>query len=147
MKWIDIPPVWLAGALVLAWGLGYLVPEPGFGAWAVGAGRGLIVLGCLLIAAALWAFRQARTTPIPHQAPSALIDTGVFRVTRNPIYLADALILAGAVLIWRAALPLLLVPAFMGVIQARFIRAEEARLAAAFPEPFRAYANRVRRWL
>lgn len=133
--------------MVLAWWLGQFVPEPRLGAWAFWVGRALIVAGFVLIGAALWAFRAARTTPIPHQAPSALVSHGIFRLTRNPIYLADALILLGAIVSWRAVVPLIVVPAFVAVIQARFITAEEARLQAAFPEDFALYRKRVRRWI
>ena len=96
---------------------------------------------------AVWEMHQARTTPIPHMQPSNLVDGGVFAVSRNPIYLGDALVLGGVVL--RADAPLLvgLVPVFVWIILVRFIRAEEARLLAAFGDRFVAYTAKTRRWI
>lgn len=147
MKWLDTPPVWLVGCLVLAWAMARLWPEPALGAWAGWAGPVLILAGLALIAAAAWEFRRAQTTIVPHETPRALIDGGVYRLSRNPIYLGDALILLGAILLWRAPLSLLLVPVFVWIVQVRFVQPEEARLAATFPDAYRAYAARVRRWL
>lgn len=102
------------------------------------------------VALAVWAalsFRAAKTTIVPHQAPSALITTGAFAWSRNPIYLADAIVLFGWWLIFGAALPLLFVAIFIWIINVRFIRPEEQRLAEAFGDEFRAYASTVRRWI
>lgn len=84
---------------------------------------------------------------IPRQTPSALITTGIFRLSRNPIYLADLLILAGFSLIWGKPLGLVLVPVLAWILFARFIQGEEARLRAMFGAEFEAYAARTRRWL
>ncbi|MDF0602926.1 methyltransferase [Psychromarinibacter sp. C21-152] len=146
-KWIDMPPVWLLGAVALAWGLGQAVPEPSFGGWARAVAPVLVLAGLALIAAAAWEFRRARTTIIPHEAPQAMVAQGVYRLSRNPIYLGDALILAGAILWGQAVVPLVLLPLFVWIIRARFILPEEARLAAAFPDAFAAYRARTRRWI
>ncbi|SIS99510.1 Protein-S-isoprenylcysteine O-methyltransferase Ste14 [Roseivivax lentus] len=143
MKWIDMPPVWLLGALVLARlgaGLGAVPRLPMSGAVFIAMGLGLIAL-------AAWEFRRARTTIIPRDAPSALIRTGIFAKTRNPIYLGDALILAGCALWWGSLPGLLLVPVFIWLINKRFIAGEEARLRDTFLAEFDAYAQQVRRWL
>jgi protein-S-isoprenylcysteine O-methyltransferase Ste14 len=99
----------------------------------------------MLAAVAQMALR--RTTVIPRRDPSALVTGGVYAISRNPIYLADALILAGVVLWADVPLAAPLVPAFMALIQRRFIRGEEARIAAAFGADFAAYAVRTPRWL
>ena len=75
--------------------------------------------------------RRARTTPIPHMQPSALVTGGIFGRSRNPIYLDEALVLAGLCLRWGWP-ALILVPLFAAVITDRFIRAEEARLHDGF---------------
>ncbi|MEM9426080.1 MAG: isoprenylcysteine carboxylmethyltransferase family protein [Pseudomonadota bacterium] len=143
MKYLDLPPIWLLGALILTrispWGL----------PWGAAFWPGVILLSLAagLVAAALWEFARARTTPIPHQHPSALIDSGIFRWTRNPIYLADILILAGFTLVWAKMLGLVLLPILVALLDRRFIRTEEARLTAAFGDAFEAYAARTRRWL
>ena len=149
MKMIDIPPAWLAAALALAWLQTHMVPIELFAPWPIWnlVGGGLVALGLGLMVLALVEFKRARTTPIPHRQPAALIDRGIFALTRNPIYLGDALILAGLSLRWQSILGLLLVPVFIALIDRRFIRAEEARLEAGFGSAFATYASRVRRWL
>lgn len=146
-KWIDMPPVWLLGALGVVWALGRAVPEPAFGGWARVVAPVLVLAGLALIAAAAVEFRRSRTTIIPHEMPQAMVAHGVYRLSRNPIYLGDALILTGAVFWWQAVLPLVVLPVFLWVIRARFILPEEARLEAAFPDAFAAYRARTRRWI
>ena len=79
--------------------------------------------------------------------PDALVTTGPFAISRNPIYLADALILMGLSLRWDAPIGVLLVPAFVWLITRRFILAEEARLSDHFGAAFDAYRKDTRRWL
>jgi len=147
-KMIDVPPVWLALFLALVWLQGtYLPVGPEPGPLARVLGGALILGGLALIFVAAWEFRRHRTSVVPHMEPDALVTSGLFALSRNPIYLADALILWGCALRWHAWPSLLLVPLFMGFIARRFIAAEEARLRAAFGEAFEDYARRVRRWL
>ncbi len=147
-KMIDVPPVWLALCLVLVWLQGtYLPVGPEPGALVRGVGGVLILAAVLLIGLAAWEFRRHRTTVVPHLKPDALVTSGVFALSRNPIYLADALIIAGCALRWHAWSSLILVPLFMRFIAWRFIEDEEARLRAAFGKAFDAYAAKVRRWI
>ena len=143
MKWIDIPPVWLLVFAVLTW-FSRAVVSAGLPGW---LGTALVFVGLALMVAAVAEMMRKRTTPIPHMQPNALAQGGIFGLSRNPIYLGDALILAGLALRWDAPVGLILVPVFMWVITQRFIHAEEARLHAAFPDEFPRYAERVRRWL
>ena len=142
---LDYPPVWLAGFAALAWGIGRLAPMPFPGARVLG--WLLLASGVLLLLGAAAQMLARRTTLDPHGAPSALVTGGLYRLSRNPIYLADALMLAGLALVWRAPQALALVPLFAAVITRRFIRPEEARLMALFPDAFPAFAARTRRWL
>lgn len=142
---LDYPPVWLIAFMALAWGISK-VHAP-LGEALLWPGRLLIGAG---IALALWAalaFRRAKTTLIPHEAPSALVDSGPFRFSRNPIYLADLMILAGWCLALGTPLALLLLVAFQQVLLRRFIRPEEARLATHLGAEYGAYRARVRRWI
>jgi protein-S-isoprenylcysteine O-methyltransferase Ste14 len=75
-----------------------------------------------------------------------MITGGIYRHSRNPIYLADAMILAGAALLQDVG-ALVLVPVFMAVISRRFIAGEEAALAARFAGAYREWAGNTRRWL
>ena len=109
-------------------------------------GTALIVAGLAVMALAITQFLRHRTTVLPRETPAALIQTGIYRWSRNPIYLADAMILSGAALRWDLG-GLILVPLFMALILRRFIRGEEAGLRAAFGPVFDAYAARTRRWI
>lgn len=146
MKWIDLPPAWLALFLALGWMQATYLPLVGFPPWLNHAGTVLTVLGIAFLALAAFEFLRHRTTIVPRETPARLIRTGVFRVSRNPIYLADALILAGLSLRWDAILSLALVPVFVVLITRRFIRDEEDRLQSLFGTEFADYAGRVRRW-
>ena len=149
MKWIDLPPVWLAAFAAIAWAQStYLPAGLDFGgAWSDLAGGLLVGGGLVLMAMAFVEFRRHRTTVIPHLTPTAMIQSGIFARTRNPIYLGDALILAGLILRWDAVLSLPLVPIFVWVIERRFILPEEDRLRRTFRADFARYAQKVRRWV
>ncbi|SHM04872.1 Protein-S-isoprenylcysteine O-methyltransferase Ste14 [Roseovarius litoreus] len=148
-KWLDMPPVWLLGCLVLAWGQATYYPAGlSFGgAWSEFAGGLLVGGGVVLMALALSEFRRHRTTVIPHETPERLIQTGIFSRTRNPIYLGDALVLAGLILWWDAVLALPLVPIFVWVIEKRFIEPEEDRMRRKFRMDFARYCEKTRRWI
>ena len=147
MRSIEIPPLWLLLFLVLVRAIGLALPLALFGSAGRWAGAALVATGVLLMCVAAAQMVLHRTTFIPHRDPSALVTGGVFRLSRNPIYLGDTLVLAGAILWWDAVLALPLLPLFMALIRHRFIRAEEARLEARFGAAFRDWATRTRRWL
>lgn len=142
---IDLPPVWLAGFAAAGGVIGWLVPvHIPHGAT---LGGGLVAAGLALMVLAILQMLLARTTVIPGRDPSRMVTTGLFRLSRNPIYLADAILLAGLYVYWGAALALPLVGLFMYLIFRRFIRDEEARLVALFGPEFEDYKNRTRRWI
>jgi len=148
-KWIDMPPVWLILFIALAWGQATYYPMGlSFGyTWAGLLGGVLVGGGLVLMALAFAEFRKARTTIVPHNTPSALIQSGIFSRTRNPIYLGDALVLAGLILRFDAVLALPLVPIFVWVIERRFIVPEEGRMRREFRKTFAVYEKKVRRWV
>ena len=149
MKWLDLPPVWLAGALVLAWVQSARFPM-GLtfgGAWSDFFGGLLVGGGLLLMLLAFVEFRKHKTTFVPHETPTSLIQTGIFSRTRNPIYLGDALVLAGLILRWDAVLALPLIPLFVWVIEKRFIIPEEDRMRRVFRAEFARYTSKTRRWV
>ncbi|WP_422072683.1 methyltransferase family protein [Tranquillimonas rosea] len=145
-KWIDIPPTWLALCIALGWAQAALWPVAWPG-WGRPLGGLLIATGLALMLAAVLEMRRRRTTPLPHLMPSALVRTGVFRVSRNPIYLGDLLLLAGAGLALGSWLALLAVPVLAWLLDRRFIRPEEERLRTAFGHDFERYRAGVRRWI
>jgi protein-S-isoprenylcysteine O-methyltransferase Ste14 len=149
MNKINVPPVWLAAFVAIAWiqsdyfsfGLGF------GGAWADFAGGLLVGGGLVLLVIAAVEFRRHKTTIIPHETASALIQSGIFSKTRNPIYLGDVLILAGLILRWDAVPSLALVPIFVWVLEKRFIIPEEDRMRRTFRTDFARYEAKVRRWV
>ena len=145
MKLLNMPPVWLIGFMAATWGLARLWAP--LGEALLWPGRGLVAAGIVLIVWSALAFRQARTTIVPHQPPSALVETGPYRFSRNPIYLADLVILAGAALILGAPLALILLVPFREVLRHRFILPEEVVLERDLGPAYLDYKARVRRWL
>lgn len=143
---IDLPPVWLAAHVAVAWVLS-LVSPPVFVGIGTLVGAGLIGLGLAITLLAAAQMALARTTIIPRQDPSALVTTGLFAVSRNPIYLSDVIMLSGVILWLDAILALPLLAGFAWLLQTRFIRDEEARLTATFGPEFDHWAARTRRWL
>ncbi len=119
----DLPPVWLLGHLALLRALS------GFGpSWPLPL-SGLLVAaaGVALMAWAAATMVRARTTFWPGRAPAALVTSGPFRLSRNPIYLGDVLVLLGAILWQGKPAGLLLVPLLVAILARRFISPEEAR--------------------
>ncbi len=149
LKWIDVPPVWLLGALVLAWiqatrfGMGL-----SFGpVWADLLGGLLVGGGIVVFLLAVMEFRRHKTTIVPHRDAERLIQSGIFKRSRNPIYLADVMILAGLVLRWDAVLALPLVPILLWILEKRFVIPEEDRLRRKFRADFARYCQKTRRWV
>lgn len=144
---LDYPPVWLMGAIALVWVEARLVPGVIAFPYVRPVGEVLFWSGLAVAALAGLSFVIARSTIIPHQTPSALITGGLYRISRNPIYLADVMILLGVSFKWGAVSGLLLAPVFMAIITARFILPEEARLRDAFGAEAEAFFARTRRWI
>ncbi|WP_240989024.1 methyltransferase family protein [Salipiger mangrovisoli] len=146
---LDLPPLWLLSCLCLAWVQKDLLPLGlGFGSvWADLLGGLLVGGGVLLAALALLELRRQRTTFMPHEEPDRLVTSGVFRLSRNPIYLGDVMILAGFILYWDAVPSLVLLPIYVWLLEKRFIVPEEGRLRRKFLAEFRKYEKQTRRWL
>jgi protein-S-isoprenylcysteine O-methyltransferase Ste14 len=149
MRRIDIPPVWLLAFVFLAWLQARFL---GFGLSLEGGVTDLLsgVLiggGILIVVMAVVEFRRHKTTVIPHETPTALVQSGIYKYSRNPIYLADILILAGLVLRLDAVLSLVLVPILVWLLERRFILPEEDRLRRTFRADFARYECKTRRWI
>lgn len=142
---VDLPPIWLAGFALLARVAGGLWPI----AFAHDAliGAVLVLMGLALMLGAAAQLVLARTAVIPGRDPKRMLTKGLFRLSRNPIYLGDAIFLAGLTAYWDAWVAMPMVFAFIALINHRFIRPEEARLHRLFGDAFAAYKKRTRRWI
>lgn len=147
MQWIDLPPFWLALAVAGVWAVDAVLPVAVLGPAGQVAGLVLAGLGAGLMAMAAAQMILARTTVIPRRTPARLMTRGAFAISRNPIYLGDALVLAAAILWWDAWAALPILAAFVLLIDRRFIRDEEARLRAVFGQEFDIWAAGTARWV
>ncbi|MHC4839478.1 MAG: methyltransferase family protein [Planctomycetota bacterium] len=142
-------PLHIVAVVVLAMLLSHLyLPVMVILTWPITLiGLAPIAIGLVLVLLATWKFIKARTTIMPFNEPSALIDSGIYRLSRNPIYLGFTLWLVGAALLFGSLTPLFLCPVFPIVADLYFIRAEEKNLTEILGEPYVEYKQRVRRWL
>ncbi len=146
------PAVVLLVAGALAWGLD--VVGPGWSPVGAGVGRalglGVAVVGTGVAGAGAGAFRRAGTTvdPVRIDAVATVVTGGIYRLTRNPMYLGMALVLAG----WCVALGTVLglvvsVPLLVAYLTRFQIVPEERMLEERFGPVYLAFRDRVRRWL
>lgn len=144
---LELPPGWMVAFAAIAWAQAQVLPFTVLGLAGDIVGGALVLAGLAVSGWAALHFLLERTSLIPRTRPNALVTTGLYRFSRNPIYLADTAILLGLILYWDALLCLPLVPIYVKVIERRFIHREEDMLRAHFGEKFDAYAARVRRWI
>jgi protein-S-isoprenylcysteine O-methyltransferase Ste14 len=114
----------------------------------VAAGIVLFIAGYFGIAGTI-AFRRAKTTvnPLKPENSSALVTSGVYRLTRNPMYVSFALILV-AWMVYLSSIALIAGPLLFALYITRFqIQPEERILQGIFGDAFTAYMQRTRRWL
>ena len=148
VKRVIYPPIWLVFGLIAIFALNELMPGMRFTSSGFQILGGVVIfLGLLLLLLAGGLFKRAGTDLVPFKNVSALVTTGIYRLTRNPMYLGMTAILLGCALTVGAALALLVPPVFMVIIELRFIRPEEVMLRELFPEDFPQYCSRVRRWV
>jgi protein-S-isoprenylcysteine O-methyltransferase Ste14 len=147
-KRIVYPPMWLVIGIVAIFALNEFLPGPRFtGTASQVLGGVLLVAGLALLILAGGLFKRAGTDMIPFRNVTALVTTGVYAWTRNPMYLGMALVLLGTAVTVGATTALVVPPVFMAIIELRYIRPEEAMLRQLFPDDFPAYCQRVRRWI
>ncbi|MEO6004494.1 MAG: isoprenylcysteine carboxylmethyltransferase family protein [Opitutus sp.] len=148
---VRIPPV----AVVVITGMLAWLGCRAYPALKVESAAGLWLTAALMAAGAgcslggVLSFRRARTTvnPMTPEAATTLVISGIYRFTRNPMYLGFALLL-GAWATWLAnPVALLALPLFVSYLNRFQIRAEEAALHARFGSAFTHYQAQVRRWI
>jgi protein-S-isoprenylcysteine O-methyltransferase Ste14 len=109
----------------------------------------VLLLGITVAVAGVVQFRRSRTTvnPLAPVNASAIVDSGVYRLSRNPMYLGMALALGSLALWWASAAGAALVPLFCLYLTQFQIKPEERVLLAKFGPPYASYMKQVRRWL
>lgn len=142
------PPVWLLLSLLALVALDRWLPVAQlYPAWPRWTNWLVVIPGLTLIVIAIRGFKKADTGAIPFSKSTALVTGGIYRYTRNPMYLGMALILAGVALRLGSLSAWLPVAFFVFIIQRQFIRNEEIFLTAIYGDEFRQYCQRVRPWL
>lgn len=109
----------------------------------------LVILGVGAGVAGIFAFRRHGTTvhPMAPERASAVVTTGIYRFSRNPMYLGLLFVLASWAIWLQSLLALLLLPAFILYMTRFQILPEERALTTRFGDDYIAYRSRVRRWL
>jgi protein-S-isoprenylcysteine O-methyltransferase Ste14 len=143
-----IPPVYFIAALLLMVGLHHYLPTVQmFSPPVTYIGTLFIIAGCGVTAWGGYAFHKSGTPVKPFEQCTALITHGLYRYTRNPMYLGMIIILAGVWIILGSLSPLPVIPVFILLIQEIFIKQEEPFLERIFGDHYREYKASVRRWL
>ncbi|MEO7938612.1 MAG: isoprenylcysteine carboxylmethyltransferase family protein [Burkholderiaceae bacterium] len=146
---IPPPAIAIAAALII-WGIAHWAPQMAIpGPIRLATALVLVALGVACSVAGVIAFRRAHTTvnPTTPDAASSLVRTGIYRFTRNPMYLGLLLILCGWAIFLSSLWGLLGAGAFVLYLNAFQIAPEERALARIFGSTFAAYTASVRRWL
>jgi protein-S-isoprenylcysteine O-methyltransferase Ste14 len=148
---LKIPPVAVAlvtaGLMWLAaWALpasGFLIPARDFVAICIA------IAGVIISALGVISCRQARTTvnPMKPEASSSLVSTGIFKLTRNPMYLGFVLALLAWAVFLSTILAFLFLPAFILYMNRFQLVPEERALSMLFGQTFTAYTARAHRWI
>ena len=143
-----LPPTLLLICLLTMIGLRLVFPGPEFFSLPLAlSGGAILTVGLVVTIGGDQQFKKARTPVTPLEAPQVLVTGGLYRYTRNPMYLGFALILAGAWLGLGALSSLIGFLIFVILIDRWYIPYEEARLTAIFGQAYRDYQRRVGRWL
>jgi protein-S-isoprenylcysteine O-methyltransferase Ste14 len=113
----------------------------------MGAAVAVAGLGIAMMAGAMGLFKRSGQDPKPWKSTPEIISTGVYRFTRNPMYVGLALLQIGIGIGLANGWILVLVPPVLVIIYATAIRHEEAYLEHKFGDTYSAYKTAVRRWI
>jgi protein-S-isoprenylcysteine O-methyltransferase Ste14 len=145
---IPWPPIIYGFAVVAALLLGRVVPIGTIIPPALRAtGVAVMLAGIVLDISAMVTMRRHRANILPHRAATALVTAWPFSVSRNPIYLGNTVLLAGAALAFNRPWLLAMDAVAVAMLTRLAIGREEAHLAAVFGVSWIRYAGRVPRWL
>lgn len=144
------PPIVAVSAAFVIWGISRLAPLVAIpSGLRLALSVALVVAGVAVSAAGVRSFRRAQTTlnPTRPEKASSLVRTGIYRVTRNPMYLGLLFVLGAWAVFLSSAWALLGAVAFVLYMNRYQIAPEERSLSALFGSEYASYRAAVRRWL
>lgn len=152
-EWLDTkvpPPLVALTTAVAMWGLRHALPPVNtapMGDHRIAATIALI--GVLTAASGMLAFRRAHTTisPVDIGKASSLVRSGIYRITRNPMYLGLTIVLTAWAFALGSAMTMIGPMLFVAYISIFQIAPEERVLLGIFGDDYREYTRRVRRWI
>ncbi len=107
----------------------------------------LVAIGVALAITGVITFRRARVAVYPNRPARNLVTHGIYRYTRNPMYVGMTAAYLGGVVLTGVAWALVMLPLVLIVLYAAVIQREERHLCERFPDEYLAYSAQVRRWL
>ena len=107
----------------------------------------LTLAGGGIVAWSVSTMRQADTSPNPHNAVTAIVETGPYAYSRNPIYVGFALMHVGVAMVMNALWPALALQPALRLLTRLVIEPEEAYMERHFGRRYKRYRDRVPRWL
>ena len=148
MKTKLMPTTYLLVAILLSIALHYLMPimDVIHTPWNL-FGLVLVVFGIWINISADQAFKRSKTTVKPFDESSVLVQDGVFRFSRNPMYLGFTSILLGVSILLTSLSPYIIAIVFAVSMDFIYIRIEERMLGDEFGDEWAKYRSRVRKWI
>jgi protein-S-isoprenylcysteine O-methyltransferase Ste14 len=143
-----LPPAYLLAALIINIALHFSLPVMILIATPWNSlGVVPLTVGVVMNVMADRKFHRAGITIKPLEIPSRLVTDGIFRISRNPMYLGFVLIVAGESILFGSLMPLIATVLFATLLDRKFVAPEERMLAERFGNEWRTYAATKPRWL
>lgn len=143
-----LPPHYLLATLIAMFLLDRYLPLLSFDSQSLRyAGAVPTLLGAGITVASAGLFKKAGTPVRPFEQSTTVVTTGMFRFTRNPMYLGMVLCLLGIAIILGSLTAFLPIPFFVAIVHFQFIVHEERFMEKLFGEEYLAFKRRVRRWI
>jgi len=144
------PPLVTLLFMLVMYLMSLLISFLNIGSLVLGGLSGIVLcVSVLIILSSGWRFKKAKTTvdPTTPEKTTRLVTSGIYRYSRNPMYLGLLGFLIAEVLLLGNLLGLALLPLYMMTMNKRFIEPEEKALESLFEQAFIDYKQKVRRWL
>jgi protein-S-isoprenylcysteine O-methyltransferase Ste14 len=143
VPWVFVLTYLIGVAMEFGWPLHLGLAVPGIRI----AGVVLFCFGAVIAGWGLVTFRQARTTTVPGEVSSRLVTWGLYRFTRNPMYVGLTVAYLGEAGILRQIWPVFLLPLTIAYVNGIVIPVEERKLKEVFGEEYERYRTQVHRWI